>query len=240
MVNIDTVYQNVLALANKEQRGYITPQEFNLFANQAQQDIFEQYFYDLNAFRLRGIQMQMGELHEIGDSVKMIMEKLSTTGGVTVTNSAGVTNGVTLPPGRTGRIFVTIGGIRKTLRLVQEDVIHNLRNSRWHKKLFNEALYFEDGYKRIQVWNGAGQVVGTNVTCENVTGKPGLVIWNYTIVNEKAMYNATNSVDFDLPPEEQPDLVAKILKLAGISIEDPLLYQAGGQEEQQNTQQESK
>ena len=49
-VNIDTVYQRVLAIANKEQRGYITPQEFNLFANQAQMDIFEQYFYDLDQF----------------------------------------------------------------------------------------------------------------------------------------------------------------------------------------------
>ena len=50
MVNIDTVYQKVLAIANKEQRGYITPQEFNLFADQAQMDIFEQYFYDINQF----------------------------------------------------------------------------------------------------------------------------------------------------------------------------------------------
>ena len=49
-VSVDTVYQRVLALANKEQRGYITPQEFNLFANQAQMDIFEQYFYDINQF----------------------------------------------------------------------------------------------------------------------------------------------------------------------------------------------
>ena len=49
-IRIDTVYQRVLALANKEQRGYITPQEFNLFANQAQQEIFEQYFYDTNQF----------------------------------------------------------------------------------------------------------------------------------------------------------------------------------------------
>ena len=48
---IDTVYQTVLAIANKEQRGYITPQEFNLFANHAQADIFEQYFCDLNQFK---------------------------------------------------------------------------------------------------------------------------------------------------------------------------------------------
>ena len=51
MVNIDTVYQRVLVLANKEQRGYITPQEFSLFSNQAQKEIFEQYFYDLNQFQ---------------------------------------------------------------------------------------------------------------------------------------------------------------------------------------------
>ena len=50
MISVDTVYQTVLALANKEQRGYITPQEFNLFANQVQQEIFEQYFYDTNQF----------------------------------------------------------------------------------------------------------------------------------------------------------------------------------------------
>ena len=48
MVSVDTVYQRVLALANKEQRGYITPQEYNLLANQAQMQIFENYFYMLN------------------------------------------------------------------------------------------------------------------------------------------------------------------------------------------------
>ena len=41
-VSVNTVYQRVLAIANKEQRGYITPLEFNLFANQAQLAIFEQ------------------------------------------------------------------------------------------------------------------------------------------------------------------------------------------------------
>ena len=47
MVLVDTVYQRVLALANKEQRGYITPQEFNLLANQAQMAIFNQYIFDI-------------------------------------------------------------------------------------------------------------------------------------------------------------------------------------------------
>ena len=50
---INEVYQTVLAIANKEQRGYITPQEFNLFADHAQMDIFEQYFYDLSQQKRR-------------------------------------------------------------------------------------------------------------------------------------------------------------------------------------------
>ena len=49
-VSVDTVYQRVLAILNKEQRGYLSPQEFNLFANQAQLEIFEQYFFDLNQY----------------------------------------------------------------------------------------------------------------------------------------------------------------------------------------------
>ena len=47
-VSINDVYQKVQAIANKEQRGYVTPLEFNLLANQVQNDMFEQYFYDLN------------------------------------------------------------------------------------------------------------------------------------------------------------------------------------------------
>ena len=71
-INIDTVYQRVLAIANKEQRGYITPQEFNLFANQAQMEIFEQYFYDINQFsRLHGNDT------EYSDMLNIINEKLS-------------------------------------------------------------------------------------------------------------------------------------------------------------------
>ena len=63
MINVDTVYQKVLALANKEQRGYITPQEFNLFAQQSQMEIIDQYFYDLNHHRkVEGNDMQYSDM----------------------------------------------------------------------------------------------------------------------------------------------------------------------------------
>ena len=71
-VSVDTVYQRVLAILNKEQRGYVTPQEFNLFANQAQMDLFEQYFYDINQF---------GRIHgndtEFSDMLNILNEKIN-------------------------------------------------------------------------------------------------------------------------------------------------------------------
>ena len=44
MVSIDNVYKTVLNILNKENRGYIVPEEFNTLATQAQNEIFEGYF----------------------------------------------------------------------------------------------------------------------------------------------------------------------------------------------------
>jgi len=45
---INSVRNTVLAILNKNNYGYISPQDFNLFAKQAQIDIFEDYFYQYN------------------------------------------------------------------------------------------------------------------------------------------------------------------------------------------------
>ena len=47
-INVNTVYKTVLLILNKEQRGYMTPEEFNRIGTQVQLEIFEKYFEDLN------------------------------------------------------------------------------------------------------------------------------------------------------------------------------------------------
>ena len=86
MVNINNVYQKVLALANKEQRGYITPQEFNLFANLAQMEIFEQYFYDLNQ-----LSRARSNSKEYSDIVDNLNEKISFFEVINATVASGTT-----------------------------------------------------------------------------------------------------------------------------------------------------
>jgi len=46
-INVNTVYTTVLSILNKEQRGYLTPYEFNQLATQVQLEIFENFFEDM-------------------------------------------------------------------------------------------------------------------------------------------------------------------------------------------------
>lgn len=45
---LDTIYQVLLTIINKEQQGYVSPTEFNLLAHNVQQEIFRGYFDDIN------------------------------------------------------------------------------------------------------------------------------------------------------------------------------------------------
>jgi len=49
-INVNTVYTTVLNILNKEQRGYLTPYEFNQIATQVQLEIFEKFFDDYNQY----------------------------------------------------------------------------------------------------------------------------------------------------------------------------------------------
>ena len=45
---INSVRNTVLAILNKNNYGYLSPSDFNLFAKQAQLDIFDEYFIGYN------------------------------------------------------------------------------------------------------------------------------------------------------------------------------------------------
>jgi hypothetical protein len=87
ILNVNEVYKSVLAILNKEQRGYITPYEFNLLATQVQLEIFESYFDSLS------MQLQKpGNDNEYADKIKMLRQKISRfehEQDITVTTTSG-------------------------------------------------------------------------------------------------------------------------------------------------------
>ncbi len=233
-ISVDTVYQRVLAILNKEQRGYLTPQEFNLFANQAQRDIFEQYFYDINQFsRLHGNDT------EYSDMLNILNEKIST-----FEKQGTVTGGTTLPTDlyRLGTIKVSYvdpyRGLDTSKTAEAERVNKNeylyISQSPLAGPTVDRPIYIRDE-NGVKVY-GPGQLT-TGITC-NYIKVPTDVEWNYTMVLGVAQYNASTSTNFELHESEEPELVEKILELSGLLLKDPGVYQIANQEELERIQQE--
>ena len=86
-INVNTVYKTVLLILNKEERGYVTPDEFNKISAQVQLEIFGNYHNDLNQ-QLRVPQSDT----DYADRVASVDEHLSifkTEGPATYVTTAG-------------------------------------------------------------------------------------------------------------------------------------------------------
>tara|TARA_R110001599_G_scaffold38824_1_gene118837 strand:+ start:54 stop:764 length:711 start_codon:yes stop_codon:yes gene_type:complete len=232
-VSIDTVYQRVLALANKEQRGYITPQEFNLFANQAQQEILEQYFYDINQWS-----RQRGNDTEYSDMLSIIQEKLSEL-EVRVT-SVGVTGGIYNYRTNINDLY-KLGSVHTTHPTNSQKIeIEQVNNNEWYNMqsapLTRPTLARPVYVNRQDGLNIYPDTIGS-VDISYIR-QPVRVQWAYVVVNDKALYNDNISVDFDLHASEESELVHRILAFSGIAIKKPELTQAAMGLESAKVQQE--
>lgn len=239
-ISVNTVYQRVLGILNKEQRGYVTAQEFNLFANQAQQDLFEQYFYDINQFG-----RVPGNDTEYSDMLTLLNEKIN----IFETIAA---------PTRTAGHFIAPTDLYRLGTVVYKNTTTNSFGTSSTEQIeaerinANEFLYINSSpltkptnTRPVFTSNTSGIKVYANSEIDSVAlvdyqyiKKPATVNWAYQIVFNEPLYDANNSVDFELHPADEADLVIKILELAGILIKDLNLYQVMNQEEQETIQQE--
>ena len=221
-VNVDTVYQRVLALANKEQRGYITPQEFNLLANQAQIEIFESYFYDKNQRE----RMEPEEKGYTETSISKLLERKLAP----FTSVATVSSGTTYPSHyQIGKVFLE--GL-EAVKMDRNELLSYKRSTRHISiNMGNLSAAYCDSATNgedIEVYkfDGAATNETSGVTCEVITA-PAAVSWAYVVVNEKALYNASNSTNFTLHESEENTLVNKVLELAGIVMNKPGIVEIG-------------
>ena len=81
---INAVRNTVLSVLNKNNYGYLSPSDFNLFAKQAQLDIFENYFYEYNYQINKENARQSGDGYaDITKSIEEAIDLFSETKGLT-------------------------------------------------------------------------------------------------------------------------------------------------------------
>jgi len=204
-----------MSILNKNNYGYVSPSDFNLFAKQAQLEIFENYFTGLNqAINAENARMSGTDYANMTKGIN------DTTGDNYYLLNKVLVNGAEAEPVTHSRITM-------------------LANSNLTAPSAQYPAYTIDN-------PAAGQVVtlyptGTTYAQGDVVAQyvryPFDPKWTYVtlLANGEPVFDSTQPdyQDFELPIDDEPRLVYRILQMAGMSIREGDVYQYANAEEQQ-------
>jgi len=230
-INANTVYQTVLLILNKEQRGYMTPLEFNKTATQVQLEIFESYFEDLNQ------QLRLPENDTAyANRVKHIEEKISI-----FETSANVSTVLPTDCHRVGTLVYYKPNTNKVIEFEKVSVheYNLITTSPLTAPSVDFPIYYLTSQNTINVYPIGLNLQG-NVRL-NYIRKPKDVEWAYSVDSSNGAYiwsGLGSGQNFEIDDSEQTELILKILAYAGIIIRDPQIIQTASAMAQQQDQNE--
>ena len=253
-VNINTVYQTVLYILNKEQRGYITPAEFNSLATQVQDEIFQSYFPDGNQVNRQNQNNTQNDT-EFFNIFKNIDYKLYPfENELTFTYSANSSYWQYLNTNNDPNF--------KTIYLIG-DIISNYNSDPVTGVPFSASTTAQSSIAQLASKSDYNKITRSKLTAPtrqyplcfktnfanalalkvfplpdslliNCLAKPSSPIWGFEPgALGQYLYSPSGSVNFELDVSEQNNIVINILKYCGIIINDPTIIQAAAQEAQQ-------
>ena len=230
--NINSVYQKVLALLNKEQRGYLTPQEFNLLADRAQNEIYENYFHQI---RNSNAKIKDDDTHT--DTLEIIEAKLSFF--LKSETNTNVSSGVmTLPTDLYKLDIIKVGtNLATEVNKKEEHYITSLGET--GSVLYpnsNRPIFTRASSTTIRITPSPTDSSSCTVNYYKVPTAPS---WDYVVVDEKALYNVNTSVNFELAESEEEPLVSRILMLSGVVIKQQDVGQVGANAIQMTNQEQN-
>ena len=236
-VSVNTVYQTVLYILNKEQRGYITPAEFNSLATQVQDEIFNSYFPDGNQLN-RQNQNNTQNSTEFFNMFEDIYYKVASfiqeveLSIFTVSQDNQFFYYPSAQVYKIGEVISTYTGQPKyssVTQLVSKAEYSKIERSKLTKPTKQYPIYY------YQKGSGSGSNLlkispMPNTVTANVLLKPLNPNWGFITGSlNQYIYNAGTSQNFELDSSEQSNIVMKILKYCGVIINDPTIIQVAEQ-----------
>jgi hypothetical protein len=245
MASILTVYNALKSLANKDQRGFITPAIFNNFAGPAQLAVFNKLFSGEMTIgnMARGKQMsgdrETSQLKNLREDLSILIKEST----ITQTNA---TQDFTKPTDL-GRFISmkTFGSfVLDETTSVPIDVIYDpakieyiLRSklslpteSKPIASVSDRITVYPLSIKRVKVlyYKIPQSLLSTDGSRSSSTP-----VYAYTTASSLELFNATNSRDFELPEQYIPELVLEIAKMVGVNLRDSDVYAYANSQSQQ-------
>ena len=243
-INVNTVYTTVLSILNKEQRGYLTPYEFNQIATQVQLEIFEKFFEDYNQYlRMPKTDVDYASrMEHIYEEFQLFIESNSASGvnGHIYTQPIQGTPANASAVHRLGSVNYNLGKGSPEIQLVgKRDYTQQILSPLTQPSSdFPIGTYTQNKITVYPASTGTPDV--TDVTF-NYIRKPKDVVWAYSLGSlGQYVYEPTNtgtgiipttgSVNFEISESQQTEVILEVLKYAGVIIRDPQIVQAAAGE----------
>jgi len=243
MASVNQVYNTLKDLANKDQRGFVTPAVFNNFAPVAQQTIFNRLFQELSVaknMKLRGIDVQrhLSKTKQIEEDLSVFSktEKISQSNG-TFSKPDDLAKIISI---RTSGSYVFGSSTSTTIDVVyDEEKLEYILTSDLSKPstsspvaLLSDVIeVFPTEIKNIRV-RYYKQPEGLNASTGARSAALPKFGYDQSLPGGKEVYLASNSVDFELPDHYVPQLVIEIGKMIGINLRDEAVIAYGAQPQQ--------
>lgn len=221
-IDVNKVYRVVLAITNKEQRGYLTPDQFNRIARQAQLDIYEKTFYDYNrAMRKQAV----GDFREYSDIASNVKDKIDIF--ARQTNLSHTAGSATEPTGLYRLIGVFSTNRQVEFEEVRKEELPYLLSSKLNQPTEAYPVYYAEANTiKILPANYSGQILIDYLTA------PSDPEWvRDPAITSRYEYSSSLSTDFEIHESDETDLVIKILAYTGVIIKDPTVIQVAAQKE---------
>lgn len=260
MVSILQVYNALKDLANKEQKGFITPQVFNNFASLAQMNIYNEMFTELGvAKRLSRQNLDPGrdksfrkqKLEDLAFYIKRTEINAMDNDGAALGTSGTLTT--VQKPSDLSRIIsimadsnISSEGEAPTEDFVQCQLVYEPEKMNY---ILSSNLSSPTPNNPVAlVSRDYIEVFPDTLDYVEITyySKPGSIDYNGNVINLPPIYahnsanlggsdveffDAINSRNFHLPPHYLTEVVMEMAKLIGVRLRDPNITQFAAQEE---------
>jgi hypothetical protein len=221
---INSVRATVLNIINKDNNGFITPEEFNSFAKQAQLELFQQYFYDFQKAKISDMKgMETSGYSDITKQIDQTIDFFSSNEDLVY--NAG-TSQFDLPVNFFLLNVLYYNG--KEVAHVDQGKLYYLLNSNLTAPTTTYPAYVMQG-SQVAVYPDT-IVDDINIYYVRYPQDPK---WTYTVVDGSPLFNqsANDYQDFELAISDFPKLVVKICQYAGVSIREMDVTSAARAEE---------
>jgi len=230
---INQVYTTVLAIINKDNRGYVSPLEFNLYAELAQMSLFEELFHKYSKSIVKqNARMYHSEYSDIPKHIREVIDVFTNECKL----SQNLVSLLWYPNTTDFYRLIKIDYLQKELEEISKlEVNRVLNNNLIAPTLQYPAHISLSGGYRLYPETIDGKYC--NVT---YIRKPKQPKWTYQVVGGNPLFNptATDYQDFEFPESMFNDLVVKILGYAGVEIREADIIQVSQGMEVNNNNQE--